>query len=188
MANNKVQFGLSKVHYAVITEETDGTFTYGTPVPIPGAVSLSETVRGENTPFYADNGVYYSSSSNQGYELSLTFAKISEQFRIDVLGETLVNGGLYENANARQKSFALLFEIEGDQQADKFVYYNCTATRPGTSTSTRTETTEVNTNELTITASPRTSDRAIRWITGETTAQDIKDTFYDAVVEPVTIP
>ena len=185
---NKVNFGINKVHYAVITEQPDGTFEYATPVRIPGAVSLTETTVGDNTRFYADNGVYYSASSNQGYEMTLTFAKISEQFRIDVLGETLINGGLYENGNARQQSFALLFEIDGDVQEDKFVYYNCTATRPGTSTSTRTETTEVNTNELTITASPRTSDRAIRGITGQTTAQDIKDGFYDAVVEPVTIP
>ena len=185
---NRVNFGINNVHYAVITEQPDGTFEYATPVRIPGAVSLTETTVGDNTRFYADNGVYYSASSNQGYEMTLTFAKIAEQFRIDVLGETLVNGGLYENGNARQQSFALLFEIDGDAQEDKFVYYNCTATRPGTSTSTRTETTEVNTNELTITASPRTSDRAIRWITGETTDQAIKDGFYDAVVEPVTIP
>ena len=124
MAQNRVNFGLTNVHYAVITEDpVTGEYSYATPVRIPGAVSLSESTRGENTPFYADNGVYYSSSSNQGYELSLTFARITESFRVDVLGETLVNGGLYENANAKPKKFALLFEIDGDAQQDKFVYY-----------------------------------------------------------------
>ncbi len=54
---NKVTFGLNKVHYAVITEGEDGTYTYGTPVRIPGAVSMSETPVGESTKFYADNGV-----------------------------------------------------------------------------------------------------------------------------------
>lgn len=185
---NKINFGLSNVHYAVITVETDGTYTYDTPKRIPGAVSISESVQGQNTPFYADNGVYYNASSNQGYELTATFARIPDEFRVDVLGDTIVNGGLYENANGRQKQFALLFQIEGDETEDKFVYYNCTATRPGTSSSTRTDTTEPNTNELTITAAPRTSDYAVRWITGETTEQTIKDTFYDAVVEPVQLP
>ena len=185
---NKVTFGLTKVHYAVITEGEDGTYTYGTPVPIPGAVSMSESPVGESTKFYADNGVYYATSSNQGYEQTLTFAKIPDQFRIDVLGDKLVNGGLYENADAKQKQFALLYEIDGDKEADKFVYYNCTAARPGISSNTKGESTEVNTNELTITAAPRPSDKAVRWITGSETPQEIKDAFYDAVVEPVEVP
>lgn len=185
--SNKVTFGLTNVHYAPITENQDGTYTYGTPVRIPGAVSMSESPVGEATKFYADNGVYYAVSSNQGYEQTLTFAKIPDQFRIDILGDQLVNGGLYENANAKQKQFALLYEIDGDKEADKFVYYNCTASRPGNTTSTKGESVEVNTNELTINAAPRSSDMAIRWITGVETPQAIKDAFYEGVVEPVEV-
>ena len=43
MANNKVKFGLSRVHYAMVTEtESDGVVTssYGTLKPLAGAVSL----------------------------------------------------------------------------------------------------------------------------------------------------
>jgi len=185
---NKVAFGLTNVHYAVITENEDGTYTYGTPVRIPGAVSMTETPIGETVKFHADNGVYYAVSSNQGYEQTVTFAKIPNQFRIDVLGDKLVNGGLYENADAKQKQFALLYEIDGDKEADKFVYYNCTAARPGTSSTTKGESTEINTNELTITAAPRPYDKAVRWITESGTPQELKDAFYDAVVEPVEVP
>lgn len=187
MAENKVTFGLTNVHYAPITENADGTYTYGTPVRIPGAVSMSESPVGESTKFYADNGVYYATSSNQGYEQTLAFAKIPEQFRIDILGDRLVNGGLYENADAKQKQFALLYEIDGDKEADKFVYYNCTASRPGASSNTKGETTEPNTSELTITAAPRPFDKAVRWITGVDTPASIKDSFYEAVVEPVDV-
>lgn len=185
--SNKVTFGLKNVHYAVITEGPDGTFSYATPKPIRGAVSMSETPVGEQTKFYADNGVYYATSTNQGYEQTLTFAKIPDDFRVDVLGDQLVNGGLYENADAKTKAFALLYEIDGDKEADKFVYYNSTASRPGNSTSTKGESTEVNTNEISVMSSPRPSDMAVRWITGVTTPQAIKDAFYEAVVEPVEV-
>lgn len=186
--SNKVTYGLSNVHYAVITENTDGTFTYAKPKPIKGAVSMTESPVGENTKFYADNGVYYSTSSNQGYEQTLTFAKIPDDFRVDVLGDKIVNGGLYENADAKPKSFALLYEIDGDIEADKFVYYNCTATRPGSGSNTKSDTTEVNTNELTVTAAPRPYDKAVRWVTGSETPQEMKDAFYQSVIEPTEVP
>ena len=37
---NKVKFGLKNVHYALLQEGEEGTITYGTPVPMPGAITL----------------------------------------------------------------------------------------------------------------------------------------------------
>ena len=45
--------------------------------------------RGETTDFYADDILYYTTSTNQGYETALTVANIPQEFRTDVLGETL---------------------------------------------------------------------------------------------------
>ena len=86
MAENKVTFGLKNVHYAPITEDTDG-ITYETPVAIPGGVSLSLEPRGEMTEKWADDMLYYSAQNNQGYNGTLTIAHIPEQFAIDALGE-----------------------------------------------------------------------------------------------------
>ena len=63
MANeNKVQFNLKNVHYAVLTEAKTGgatTYSWGTPVAVPGAVNLNLEQQGEITKSYADGVVYY---------------------------------------------------------------------------------------------------------------------------------
>lgn len=152
-ANNKIKFGLSNVYYAVATIAADGSATYGTPVRIPGAVNLSLEPQGENTPFYADNIVYYTSANNAGYEGDLEIALIPESFKKDVLGYAEdTNGILYEDVDAKAKNFALLFQFEGDVKAVRHVLYNCTATRPSIESETKTDSTEPTTETITVTA------------------------------------
>ena len=52
MTGNKVQFGLKKLYYATITDS--GTaLAYGTPVALPGAVSMTAAPTGESEEFEA---------------------------------------------------------------------------------------------------------------------------------------
>ena len=51
---NKVKFNICNVHYALITVSEEGEVTFGTPVAMPGAVSLSLEPNGEPSNFYAD--------------------------------------------------------------------------------------------------------------------------------------
>ena len=149
--NNKVFYGLSNVHYAVATynQETD-TYTYGTPVRIPGAVSTSLSAQGSIDDFYADNGVYDETESNTGYSGDIVFARVIDKFREDVLNES--NG--LENANNGTNEFALLFEFDGDVKKIRHVLYNCTAARPTIESSTKEDEIEVKTETLSIKASP----------------------------------
>ena len=155
MANNKVTFGLKNVHYAVL-ENDDGEVTYQEPIPVPGAVELALEPRGDLFEFYADNLTYYSVQSNQGYDGTLEIADVPQSFLVDVLGEDLniMDGVITETTTAKTKSFALLFEFDGDQHKIRHVMYNCTANRPSIGSSTKTESTEPNTNELTFVSSP----------------------------------
>jgi len=150
---NKIKYGLSDCYYAVATIGSDGTATYGSPKPIPGAVNLSLEPQGENTPFYADNIVYYVTSTNQGYQGDFEMAVVPESFKKDILGY-IVDGKdiLFENAEAEAVHFALIFRFQGDLRATKHVLYNCTVTRPTQAGSTKTDTVEPQTETLTITA------------------------------------
>lgn len=152
---NKIEFGLSSVHYAPYNV-VNGEPVFEEPIPIPGAVSMTSEPVGELTKFYADNMVYYVAQSNQGYESTLSIATIPQQFAIDALGEELdtTDKVLNELANSQGKPFALLFQFEGDVKATRHVLYNCTANRPSISGATKEEGTEISPNELTLTAAP----------------------------------
>lgn len=154
MANtNTVKFGLKGCYYAVGTLAANGSMTYGTPVALPGAVSLSLEAQGENSPFYADDVIYYMGNSSSGYSGDLELAKIPDDFKTDILGfATDANGILYEPATAPVVHFALIFQFSGDKHQTKHVMYNCTASRPAMASSTKTDATEPQTESVTIRA------------------------------------
>lgn len=130
---NKVQFSLKNVHYAPISTSEEGEVTFGTPVPIPGAVSMTLTRQGSDVKFIADGVVYYASYSNEGYSGTLTIALIPDHFRKTILKEVEdeTDHVLVEYANVETQPFALLFEIEGDEKATRRVLYYCTVGVPG---------------------------------------------------------
>ena len=185
MAENKVIFGLKNVHYAVITEETDDLLTYGEPVRIRGAVSMTMTPQGEQTEFYADDILYYGETSNTGYEVGLEIAKMPEQFRIDALGEVVdANGVLLEDANAKPKKIAVMFEFDGDENAVRHCLPYCSVARPTQSSSTKTATAEPTTQELTLRATPSPVTGLPKYSTSSMTDAAIYDDWYNAVYEP----
>ncbi|MEK4655944.1 MULTISPECIES: major tail protein [Bacillus] len=184
MPENKVAFGLKNVHYATY-EVKDGVVTFGTPIPMPGAVELTFDPRGDLIEFYADDMLYYSASNNQGYDGTLNIATIPEQFAIDALGEQLdaEDGVLNELADAKGKNFALLFEFDGDVKATRHVMFNCTASRPTISSKTKTSSAEPNTNELKFVSSPIdiTGKRMVKTKTTAKTTPAIYDNWYKKV-------
>ena len=184
MPNNKVKYNLKNAHYALLTFGADDIPQYGTPVPMPGSVSISLDANGEPENFYADGIAYYVINNNMGYEGDLELALIPESFRTDVLGETLdANGVLVENSNTELAAFALLFEFDGDQKHIRHVLYNCSASRPGIEGKTNEDSKEVQTETLTIKATPL-PDGKVKAKTGNTTNVDAYNGWYNEVYLP----
>ena len=75
-------------------------------------------------------------------------------------------------------------EIEGDAKKRRFVYYDCTATRPSNEANTIEESKEPQTDTISITMSARSTDKAIKAVIEPTTEnQGIYDTFFTQVYE-----
>ena len=187
MSKNKVKFNLKNAHYAMLSIAADGTVSYGTPVALPGAVSISLDANGEPENFYADGVAYYVINNNMGYDGDLELAIIPESFRVDALNETLDdNNVLVENANTELNSFALLFEFDGDVRHIRHVLYNCSASRPGIEGQTNEESRQVQTETLTIKATPLASG-VVKAKTGDTTDSSTYNNWYNAVYMPADI-
>lgn len=182
--NNKILYGIEKCCVAKITEE-NGEITYGTPFEVKGARGLNMDPQGETTKIYADNIVYYIATSNQGYEGDLVLLVTPEEFLTEILGQTKdTNGAIFENADDKQARFALMFEGKGDEKARRWVFFDCTATRPSRENNTKEENIEAGEDTLTITMSPRSTDKAIKaYIEPNETNRDVYDTFFNKVYE-----
>lgn len=183
---NKVKYGLKNAHYALLTIAEDGTVTYGEPIPIPGSVNLTMDAQGDTSTFYADNMAYFVTAANDGYSGTFEVALIPDQFRQDVLHETMDEAAqvLVENINNQTSPFALLFEFDGDKKATRHVLYNCTCTRPSVSGGTTTNTKEPSTETMNLTASPLPNGNTKARTTVDTPAAQYAG-WYDAVWQPL---
>ena len=160
---NKVKYGLRNVSYSKITVSELGVITYGTPVAIPGAVSMALAPVGDNAEMYADDTLYFTQAVNQGYEGDLEIALIPESFITAILGmEKDENGALIENADQVGSAFALGFEVQGDSKGRKTWLYNCTCARPNQDASTKDAGITPATDKLSLKVAPRLSDKQVK--------------------------
>ena len=125
---SKVMYGLSNVHYAMLTETTDPetgaiVSSYGTVKAWPGAVNITLDPQGNPVTFSADNTAYYTLINNQGYQGDFECALIPDDVRLDTLGNTAdENGFIVETDHDQVSYFALMFEINTDQNPNRYIY------------------------------------------------------------------
>lgn len=180
---NKVEFGLRNCYYAVVTVDESGRITYGAPKKLPGAVSITFDKSGELIRFKADDIDYYTNANNQGYEGTLTLARVPEDFRTEVLKEKKTEKGvLIENSDAQTANIALMFEFQGDVKATRHLLYYCSVNRPSVGSTTK-DSGDPNTTELAMVASPRPSDNLVKASTSAGVDEEAYNSWYTKVYE-----
>ena len=148
---NKIRYGLRNTKYAIFNSSTG---QYGALKDMPGAVSLSLSREGgDSSDFYADDGIYYTfAGTNGGYSAELELARITDVIRVDLLNEIVDSqtGVQFETTDAAQVQFALITEMQGDQNPIGFAFYNCVASRPEINANTKNDSPDVDTDTLNI--------------------------------------
>lgn len=184
MDKNKVTYGLEQVHIAIKTSEG----VYGTPIKVPGAVSFTPSADGSQTVFHADNIAYFVMNANNGYTADLTVALIPDELLMQLLGwEKDDDGAIVEIANARTKSFALSFQVEGDAQNRRMTYFECVADRPAKEHSTNTDTVEIVPDILSLKISP-IDHNGKKIVKSQIELSAANKVAYDAWFTDVTLP
>lgn len=178
---DKVKFGIKNAHIFPITALNSGVPTYGSPIAVPGAVSLSLDQQGDINKFYADNIVYYQSASNNGYEGDLEVALIPDEVFEQIFKYTKdTNGVMVESSANEFASFAMTFEEDGDVTGTKFVLYNCTATRPSRTLNTIEDSKEPTTQTLNVSAVPLANGDVLG-MTSEDTTEAVLNAWHTSV-------
>jgi phi13 family phage major tail protein len=132
--NNKVEFGISRLTFWELVE--DGTDSAapkysGEPFSVPGTVKMSVSNDSSTSDFYADNGKYYSGSSNAGNSGDFETALLPDDFKAAAFGWRIdERGGLVETKGGKRKHFAMAYQIEGDDHNRRVVHYDVTLSVP----------------------------------------------------------
>lgn len=178
---NKVKFGLENVHYAEVTISSDGSVTYGTPVPIKGAVSFAVSPNITRTAIPADNNEeYYVTFEDNGYTGDIEFLNLDDDARAVMFGSTVENGVLIESKDDEPNPVALLFEFSGDKHKTRHVLYNCLCTKPNVESETGKK--NVKNDKVSLSARPAEDTGRIKAkVPNTTTTAEIYNSWYDEV-------
>ena len=177
---NKITFGLENVHWSKVTTLATGTIQYSKPDKLAGAVDLELNPISTDIKLKADNIDYYVSESNDGYTGKMTFYNTTEAFDEYVNGLEKKGELTVEKSTAQSNPIALLFQMEGDKHATRFCLPQVSVKRPKFGTKTK-DGANVNTVELEFTASPRPTDKVVRYKTNVTTSNEVYNKFFDEI-------
>lgn len=115
-----IRIGMDKIHYAIMTDEEQET--YGTPKPIPGAITGTVSPTTNTETLYADDQTWETASSLGEIEIELNVADLTQEVLADLLGATVdANGVMVQAATDVAPYVALGFRSQ--KSNGKYRYY-----------------------------------------------------------------
>lgn len=125
MAENKVVFGVSNLHFGTYTINDQNEVVLGTPYHLPGTVNISLDAEAESNKFYADNVAYWTGYSDNGYTGTIENALFTDEFKTTFMNYIALNdGGVAQIKGKQNKPVYMMFQAEGDQEAHRHILYN----------------------------------------------------------------
>lgn len=125
MAENKVQFGVSNLHFGTYEVSDEGVVTLGEPFHLPGTVNISLDAESEENTFWADNVKYWTGYSDNGYTGEIENALFTDAFKTKFMNYLeLDDGGIAQIKGKQNKVVYMMFQSEGDKEARRGILYN----------------------------------------------------------------
>lgn len=179
---NKIEFGVENLHLAILKDEK----TYETPEHIVGTVNIKLNAKGDLKIIYADNGVYFSLASNNGYEGELQIYNFTDDFKEKYFGFIKDgNGVLVEPSVLNPKPVAMAFKILGDEKDRVSVLYNCTFQKPDFEWKTLEDKLNVQVMKIKFKATPKAFENFDKKVVqSSTTNEELKKTWFTKVYIP----
>lgn len=183
---SKVLFNIKKVQFSKITATgEDGLPTYGTPIKVPGAVSLSTENESSKETKYADGIAYYVTSGSNSYSGTLEIVNFSDEVLQDIFGWKKDSNGNLVEIDGNSENFAMQFAVDSEDGEVYFTFYNCSATKPSNNFQTKEASATINNQSVTLTLIPITladGTSIIKSFAGKSATGYSK--YFDAVTVP----
>lgn len=152
----KALFNIKRLQISKLTE-SNGTYTYGTPIQIPGTVSLSMDIDQSIELVYADGVAYVAVPGAVSTTGTLENYFIPTTVLTQIYRYVVSSNGEYLETDDQPYSFGMQFACDNDEGDEVyFTYYNVSSTKPGINLQTKESSTTINPQSVDLTASPIT--------------------------------
>lgn len=187
----KVLFNIKKLQISKITAtDSDGKPTYGSPMQIPGTVSLTMDAESSSDPFYADGVAYYTPTGAETATGTLENAMLPANVLKSVFAYVESTNGELIATDGQVNEFGMQFAVDSDDGEVYFTYYRVSANKPGDNFSTNAPSATINPQSLSLTASTITlADKTTRVIKSFATKDASNySNYFTAITLPVVAP
>ncbi len=147
------KIGLNNFRYGILTETEDGTPSYGGAKKPGKAISCSVSISTNEATLYADDALAESDTSFNSGDITMGIDEDDDEMMAEILGHTISEGEMVRNGNDTAPYIGLgriiVKMVNGVRKYKVEFLYKVKMAEPGQDNTTKGETLEFGTTELT---------------------------------------